>query len=203
MSSSVPFRVLLGALALTLPACGGNTSAHDFSSDVEECKSNLRAIFSGLSVYRHEKGRLPEEGGVAFFADLIASGVWENDPPKARILQCPGVPLESLSVAGTPPEDWFDDLEGVDGASSSYAGRDVENHPLASFPGPGTEPIVACDNHDGTNHADVTNVLMSDGSIVSLELATEIELGNLPEGTERIVVGPDALLPELRKLSLD
>jgi len=195
-------RYLLPLALSVLPACGGGTTAHQFSSDIEECKANLRSIFTGLDEYQREKGQLPKGSGVAFFAELISSGFWENNELNARRLTCPGVDLSQLGLAGRAPETWFEDLEAVNGESSSYAGRDNENHPLIKLHGPG-EALLACDNQHGPNHENVTNVLMSDGSILSLELETEIELGNVPEGTTELVVGPDSLLAELQVMSLD
>ena len=197
------FTLLVLLFALPFPACDDHPSGHSFSSDVEECKANLQAIYSGLTVYQHEHGQLPEKGGVAFFAELIHSGQWPNDSAHARILTCPGVATDQLALKDLAPEKWFADISKINGEWSSYAARDIEKFPLDVFPGPGTEAILACDNHHGPNHAEATNVLMSDGSILSLELKTEIELGNLPAGTTKIVVGPRAVIPELKKLSQD
>ncbi|MFT5286757.1 MAG: hypothetical protein ACI8TQ_002929 [Planctomycetota bacterium] len=197
------FTLPLIVLALGLTACSDSPSSHDFSSDVEECKANLQAIYGGLTVYQHERGGLPEKGGVPFFVALISSGQWENDAAHARILTCPGVSPDEIAIKGKAPETWYTDISKVDGNWSSYAARDIEKFPLEVFPGPGTEAIVACDNHHGLNHAEATNVLMADGSILSLELGTEIELGNLPEGTTNIVIGAKSLLPELQTLTLD
>ncbi len=191
------------ALGLLFPACSSETSAHQFDSDVEECKANLRSIFDGLINYQVEKGQLPNESGVRFFAALISSGYWDNSAERARSLICPGVAVEKLALKGDTPENWFSDLSSLTGDSSSYAGRNVVDSPLFNVPGPGTEALIACDNQYGENHDGVTNVLMSDGSILSLELETEIENGNLPEGTTRIVVGPDSALDFLRTLTLD
>ena len=195
---------LLAVLTLTFTGCGSEAgAAHDFSSDVEECKANLREIFAGLSDYAEAEGRAPEKSGVAFFAELISGGTWENDEAHARFLTCPGVPIETLAIAGKPPTEWFASLDGLTGDSSSYAGRDPVNHPLPGFPGPGTEALVACDNRHGANHEGITNVLLSDGSVLTLELEREKENGNVEEDAEVLVVGPDSPLPELRTLSLD
>jgi hypothetical protein len=198
---SLPLPALL--LAALSPACGDDVGAHDFSSDVEHCNANLRAIYRGLVDYELEHGAAPETSGVAFFATLIAGGTWENTEENARTLTCPGVPTENLSIAGKPPKEWYASLEGLDGSASAYAGRDQANHPLASFPGPGTEALVACDNHGGANHETVTNVLLADGSVLSLELEREKEAGNVPEDAEVLVVGQESPLEELRTLSLE
>ena len=199
--------LLLLALGLLVylyaPRNSADGRAHEFDSDSTECVANLRAIYDGLLSYVEENGRPPEGSGVAFFAELVASGHWPNDEEHARRLTCPGVALSELGLAGKPANEWFASLDGLDGTSSGYAGRDQAGWPVATLPSTRTEPLVACDNATGANHADVTNVLMGDGSILSLELENEIANGNVPEGTERFVVGPDADLPELSKLSLD
>jgi len=194
--------LLLSLVLCVSPACSSETSAHQFSSDIEECKSNLRSIYTGLDGYRRERGEWPEKTGVAFLAELIASGYWENTEANARLLTCPGVDVSQLGIAGRAPETWFNDLSTVNGESSSYAGRDAVKYRLPSTAGPG-DSLVACDNQHGSNHDNVTNVLMSDGSILSLELATEIELGNVPEGTTELVIGPTSTIEELKPLSLD
>ena len=194
---------LLLSLVLCLsPACSSESSAHQFSSDIEECKSNLRSIFTGLNGYRREHEQWPEQTGVAFFAELISSGYWENTEANARLLTCPGVDISKLGIAGRSPESWFNDLSTVNGESSSYAGRDAKKFRLSSLSGPGGS-LMACDNSHGPNHDNVTNVLMSDGSILSLELASEIEFGNVPAGITELVVGPSSTIEELKTLSLD
>ena len=194
--------LLLSLVLCVSPACSSESSAHQFSSDIEECKSNLRSIYTGLDGYRRERGEWPEQTGVAFLAELISSGYWENTEANARLLTCPGVDISQLGIAGRSPETWFNDLATVNGESSSYAGRDAKKFRLSSIPGPG-DSLVACDNQHGTNHDNITNVLMSDGSILSLELASEIEFGNVPVGTTDLVIGPDSTIEELKTLSLD
>ena len=203
MKFTPPILSFLITLGLVIPACSNETSAHQFESDVEECKANLRSIYGGLVDYQKKNGQLPSESGVRFFAELISSGYWENNAARARSLTCPGVALEKLALAADAPETWYSDLSSLSGKSSGYAGRNVNDSPLFNVPGPGTEALIACDNQHGANHDGVTNVLMSDGSILSLELETEIESGNLPEGTTQLVVGPESRLEFLQALSLD
>lgn len=195
-------RALLLAAALLAPSCGERVGAHEFSSDVEHCKANLREVYAGLRAYADREGHPPTGSGVAFFAELVTSGVWPRDEAHARLLTCPGVAPEELGLPASPA-DWFPSLEALGPDSSAYAGRDSERAPLPSFPGPGTEALMACDNQRGANHAGITNVLMADGSVLSLELATEQAAGRVPPGAERITVGPDSPLRELRALSAD
>ncbi len=197
-------RSVLPLLLLAVAGCGDDVGARTFSSDVEECKTRLRTIYEGLLGYATANGHAPEGSGVAFFAELVAGGTWPNDAEHARLLTCPGVSIEELGLAEKPPTEWFANLAGLGAASSAYAGRDQEHHPLAAFPGRGTEALLACDNHLRANHAGgVTNVLMADGSVLTLELEHEQELGNVPADATVIVVGPDSPLAELRTLRQD
>jgi hypothetical protein len=96
-------------------------------------------------------------------------------------------------------------VAALTGADSAYAARDTAAFPLAKFPsgGPEIEPLVACDNARGMNHAGCMNVLYSDGSVRTLSLAEEIDSGRLPEGTTTIPVGRNSPIPDLRKLSTE
>ncbi|MCH7572771.1 MAG: hypothetical protein IH891_07635, partial [Planctomycetes bacterium] len=116
--------------------------------------ANLKSIYDGLRAWQDETGNSPEESGVRFFGQLIASGFWEDTEEMRRTLTCPGanVPL----VENMPS---FADLEAITGDHSAYAGRDNANHPLPRFPTSGEEPLIACDNAHGMNHAGVLNVL--------------------------------------------
>lgn len=190
-------RVALAA-ALALAACSDGASArHDVGSDVRACTANLRAIYDGLLEYDRRFGRPPEESGVAFFAALVARRIWEDAPAARARLTCPGKGARPVP-AGTD----YARLSALTGESSAYAGRDVARAPLGAFPAGGKdlEPLVACDGALGMNHAGVLNVLYSDGSVRTVELAREIERGALPAGTESVAAGRGSPLPDLRKL---
>lgn len=176
---------------------------HDFASDVEECRDNLRRVYDGLIEYDSQHGGLPQGSGAVFLGQLIEAGVWENDEGHARLLQCPAASPESRGLL-TAPKTWFQPLSEVDGSRTSYAARNFKQYPLLEFPTPGNAPLVACDNEIGHNHASgVTNVLMADGSVVSFELEVEQAEGRVPREAQVLVVGPLAELEELRRMSLD
>jgi hypothetical protein len=101
-----------------------------------------------------------------------------------------------------PADTDYADLASLTAASSAYAGRDNAQAPLGDFPagGDALEPLVACDDALGMNHAGVLNVLYSDGTVRTIELAREIERGTLPASTTNVPVGPGSPLVELRKL---
>ena len=148
----------------------------DVASDVHACKENLRAVYAGLREYARVHGSAPAPAGQGFLRELIASGTWEDTPENRERLTCPG--------------------------SGGYAGRDTTHHPLPRFPSGGADlqTLIACDNVAGLNHAGAMNVLHSDGTVVTLQLAELIERGTLPAGTESIPVGPDSPLEALRVL---
>ncbi len=88
-------------------------------------------------------------------------------------------------------------------AGTGYAVRDFAAHPLVRFPTRGSEPILACDDVDGTTHDGVLNVLFADQSVRTIVFMREIEAGRLPVGTVALRAGPGAPLPFLAKLRVD
>lgn len=192
----VPLVVLALAAALYLwPR--GTTPIVDVPDDVNACATNLRAIYAGLLEAHARAGRVPSGSGIAFFAALIAEGVWEDTPAKRALLTCPG-PHAAPVPAGLD----FRASSALPPSASAYAGRDTSRFPLTKFPSGGAElePLIACDNAGGLNHEGCMNVLFSDGSVITLLLAQEIERGIVPPGTTNLPVGPDSPVPELREL---
>ena len=197
----IPLLILaLGAGLFWFTRTRGTSPRRDFGSDADACKENLRAIYSGLRDYKARFEDAPKHSGTAFFACLIAEGVWPNDAQHAERLTCPGSNAQPVP-AGTD----YGRLEELTPRSSAYAGRDTETHPLAKFPSGGLqlEALVACDGAIGLNHSEVLNVLYSDGSVRTFVLSDEIQSGRLPAGTENFVLGPDSPLPDLKKLVAD
>src|SRR5262249_7900501 len=149
------------------------------SAEVTACKTNLKNIYNGLMLYKGKYNSIPSQGGVRFFADLIARGAIENTKANAERLTCPGVEKASLAIRDIPWDQWWPALETINGSSSAYAGRDMKNQPLRQFPGSGREPLVADDNDGGMNHHTTTNVLYADGSVQTFELVDEQNKGTL------------------------
>lgn len=172
----VPLLVLAVAAALYLWNGPGATPIVDLPDDARVCAERLRAIHAGLLAYKQREGRLPGGSGPAWLEGLITDGVWPDEPEARLRLSCP---------ATTEP----------------YAARDTLAFPLAKFPsgGPEREPLASCGA--GRGHDGRWNVLHSDGSVVTLVLAHEIERGTLPAGTTTLSVGPGSPVPDLRKLS--
>ena len=171
---------------------------------VTACKRNLQSIYEGLMLYNTKHGKAPRETGVRFFAQLISHKVWENSEQNAKSLTCPGIDIGALELGAIEnSEDWFSDLDAIDGSYSAYAGRDCKNHPLRKFPGSGKEAIICCDNDGGMCHRTTTNVLYASGSVGSFEIADLIADGTLAEDEEILDVGPESPLDVLQKLSLD
>ncbi len=198
----VPLTIAILMLALFWWTRTGEPPSlrHDVSSDVRTCTSNLQAIYDGLRAYNDRFGRPPSGSGVAFFAELVSAGIWEDSPEARERLTCPG-----SGATPVPDATDFAQLASLTNASSAYAGRDSAAFPLTTFPagGPDNTALVACDNAHGMNHDGVMNVLFTDRTIQALYLDQLIESGALPPGTETIVVGPDSPLEELRVLSAD
>ena len=167
---------------------------HDVSSDVQTCKSHMMAIYKGLAS-QARTGEVDLSSGYDLVAGLLEKDLWERTPENLAKLTCPGpgatpVPEGALALPGTfGPE------------TSAYACRDMQAHPLQRFPsgGENNEPLLACDNASGMNHDGVMNVLYTDGTVLTLHVAREIELGRLPAGTTLIEVGPGSPHEDLRK----
>ena len=172
-------------------------------ANVTACSKNMEAIYQGLMVHNSKYDDIPQRSGVAFFASLISREAWENTEKYAKRLTCPAVKTSALpGLSGLDPEDWFRDIEVVDGDYSTYAGRDLDNHPLRKFPGSGKEALVADDNDGAMNHDTTTVVLYADGTVGTEENVELREEGLLGEG-EYLLVGPESQLEKLQKLSLD
>jgi prepilin-type N-terminal cleavage/methylation domain-containing protein/prepilin-type processing-associated H-X9-DG protein len=170
------------------------------SARVTACSKNLTNIYQGLLQYQAKYKELPRESGVRFFAQLYARKAMENTKTNAERLTCPGVDKGALALADLPWEEWWTDLERIDGSYSAYAGRDCKNHPLRKLSG--NDVLIADDNDPEMNHETTTNVLFGDGSVQTFELVKLEEEGTLMEG-EILTVGPDSKEPKLTVLSLD
>jgi len=170
---------------------------------VTGCAKNQTEIYKGMIAYQTKFGRLPkrENSGVRFLAILVASGTWENTKTSSEKLTCPGVDYSALAIGDLPMEDWYKDLELVDGEYSAYAGRDLQNFPLRKMGG--KDVLVADDNDGGMNHRTTTNVLYGDGAVRGIEIFTLQEEGILDPEEDLLIVGPESPVEELQVLSLD
>jgi len=191
--------VVLGlALGLWFWTERGEDPRAGVSADLEQCTEHLRHLYQALLAERQRTGALPAGSGVALFGGLIASGDLADTPENRRWLTCPGPGAEPVGAHTD-----YRDPATLDAGSSAYAGRDQVRHPLLKFPAGGSElePLIACDNAHGLNHAGAMNLLRTDGSVVVLTLERLIAEGVLPAGATTIPVGPDSPVPELAKLT--
>ncbi len=173
------------------------------AANVTACRANMQEIYKHLMIFNMKFGDLPRKSGVAFLGSLVESGVMENTESNVQRLTCPGVKISALGIADMQPEEWYADVERVDGSFSSYAARDMARHGLRQFPGSGKEVLVADDNDGGANHPDgATVVLYADGTVSTFEQYT-LETQGLLQKEELLIVGPDSQLEPLRKLSLN
>ena len=171
---------------------------------VSGCSANLREIHKGLILYNTKYKGIPNQGGVKFFAALIAKGAIENTKTNAERLSCPAIDKSSLAIGELPWEEWWSDLERVNGSYSAYAGRDLKNFPLRQgLNSSGKEPLVCDDNDGGLNHRTTTNVLYVDGSVQTFEFKALQEEGKITPDETTLVVGPDSPIDDLTKFMLD
>lgn len=171
------------------------------ASKVTACSQNLKAIHSGITLYQTKYKTLPNESGVRFFAQLYSRVAVEQTKTNAERLTCPAVDKGALDIGQLDWQDWWKDLELVEGSYSAYAGRDTKNYPLRKLSG--KEPLVADDNDGGMNHPTTTNVLYGDGSIQTFEVVLLRERGEIDPEEDLLQVGPDSPVEDLQKLSLD
>lgn len=174
---------------------------------VTACQANLQQLYKDLLVYHMKHEKLPTGSGVKFFAALITDGDVENTAKNAKRMTCPAVETSALQgIAGMKdPEDWFKNIDVVDGTFSAYAGRDMKHFPLRSWPGSGKEPLIADDNDSEVemNHPTSTCVLWADGSTTVIELLELREKGVLTADDKLLKVGPESPVETLRHLTLE
>ncbi|HPF15284.1 MAG TPA: hypothetical protein PLJ12_13550, partial [Planctomycetota bacterium] len=173
------------------------------NANVTACRSNLNEIGKGLMLHQTKHNSLPSQSGVAFFAALVARDIWEATETSTKKLTCPGVQLSSLtpSQEKIPMADWYKDLDRLDGGWSAYAGRDQKRFPIRKVTG--KEVLVADDNDPEGNHRTTTLALFGDYAVRSFEIVDEREAGRATPEDEFVMVGPDAWIEDLRKLTLD
>jgi prepilin-type N-terminal cleavage/methylation domain-containing protein/prepilin-type processing-associated H-X9-DG protein len=174
------------------------------NTKVAGCAGNLREIYKGLVLYNTKYKSIPKESGVKFFAAVIARDAIENTKTNAERLTCPAIEKSSLAIGDLPWEEWWADLERVNGDYSAYAGRDLKNFPLRQgLTSSGKEPLVCDDNAPTLNHRTTTNVLYADGSVQTFELKLLQEEGKVSKDETTLVVGPDSPVEDLTKFTLD
>ena len=173
---------------------------------ITACRANLGELYKQLLVYDMKHGDLPRGSGVKFFAAVIADGDLEDTPQNAQKMSCPAVKPRSLpGLASIEDErEWYKHLDQVDGTYSAYAGRNMKEFPLRSFPGSGEEPLIADDNDgDEQNHPTTTCVLWADGSVTTIELLELRKKGVITEDEKILKVGRDSQVEALRHLTTD
>ncbi len=172
---------------------------------ITACRANLGELYKQLVVYDMKHGDLPKGSGVKFFAAVIADGDLEDTPENAKKMSCPAVkPSALLGLASIDdPREWYKHLDQIDGTYSAYAGRDMKQHPLRSFPGSGEEPLIADDNEGDMNHPTTTCVLWADGSVTTIELLELRKKGVITEDEKILKVGADSPVEALHHLTTD
>ena len=170
---------------------------------VSGCNANLRQVYSGFQLYYTKYKSIPNQSGVKFFAAIYSKGAVDKTKTNAERFTCPAVEKSSLAIGSLPWEEWWNDLERVDGTYSAYAGRDLKNHPLRQWPASGKEPLVADDNDPTLNHRTTTNVLYADGSVQTFEIETLKDEGKVSQEEETVRVGADSPVEDLTKFTLD
>lgn len=173
-------------------------------ANVTACRKNLSSIGEGLVAYYQTFKHLPREGGARFHTSLIYDEIWESTELNARRLTCPAIDANSLvGIRDLPAEEWYVDEDAIDGSTTSYAGRDMREHPIRKYPVSGKEVLVADDNDPNGNHRTTTLALMGDYSVKEYELVELKDRGLVGKEEEFLLVGPGSPVEALQKLSID
>ena len=173
-------------------------------ANITACKSNMKAIAEGLNAYHAQFKGLPKEGGARFHTALVYNEIWESTEANARRLTCPAVSTDTLlGISDLPAEEWYVDKDAIDGSFTSYAGRDMREHPIRKYPISGKEVLVGDDNDGGENHKNVTVVLMGDYSTKEFNKKELQAQGLMSKEEELLPVGPTSPVEALQMLSLD
>jgi len=170
---------------------------------VSACRANLDNIGKGLIEYHATFKKWPSESGARFHCCLIGDKIWEATPSNAKRLTCPNVSSDSLAIRGLPEEEWYVDLEMIDGSYSAYAGRNTADHAIRLKTPSGKKVLVADDNDPDGNHRTTTLALMGDWTVREYELVDLQKRQLVDEEAEWLVVGSESPLEELQELSLD
>ena len=196
--------VIIGLLAAAVVP---NVMSAIRSGEEAACQQNLGKVRDGFLQYRQKYQKWPNQSGVGFFASLVTDKVWKPTIANTKRLNCPGVDLESLDpgVDEIPVEDWYatENADSINGAWSSYAGRDIRRARLRGAQGSGKTAMMADDNDPEGNHYTTTNVLWDDMTVRALELVEQQKAGLISEDETFIPVGPDSPIEGLRSLSID
>jgi len=173
-------------------------------ANVTACKSNMKAIGEGFNAYHAQFKGLPKEGGARFHTALVYNEIWEATEANARRLNCPSVPTDALQgIRDLPAEEWYVDKDAIDGSYTSYAGRDMREHPIRKYPVSGKEVLVGDDNDGQENHKNVLVVLMGDYNVTEFN-KKELQADGLMSKEEPwLTVGPTSPIEALQMLSLD
>ncbi|MCP3919473.1 MAG: prepilin-type N-terminal cleavage/methylation domain-containing protein [bacterium] len=189
--------ILMAFLVPQIPAAIDRTN-------VTACKANLGAISQGLLEYKAKYEKLPTGSGVHFFGALIADRVWDASDANSKRMTCPGVEESYLTPSqdGIPREEWYVDDDQMDAGYSTYAGRNVKDNPIRTYPMKSSEAVVADDNDPEGNHRTTTVVLWGDSTVRELEVVDLIKEGVLDEEAQFIPVGAESPVEALQKLSI-
>jgi prepilin-type N-terminal cleavage/methylation domain-containing protein len=201
--SLVEILVVITIIGVLLTLGIGQVRSAMDRSRVVSCQKHLRDIGDNMRIYKDQrnKGRWPKESGIRFLLTLYRDK--QVTGRATDIFLCPGVP-EVDNDDGGGPGSAYDDWDAISSDSIAYAGRDVEQHPIRNLE---DEVIASDDNESGPNHSTATNILYSDGDVVSWDLytdGTEVMAG-YPELLEQglLPVGPDSPYEPLRTLRVD
>lgn len=205
--SLVEILVVITIIALLMTLGFGAMQNVMENGRVVGCQDNLRQIGQGMITYKNirTKGRWPRESGARFLLTLYKDK--QITGRDVNCFLCPGTPSDynDGGESGEPGSS-YDDWESISSETLSYAGRDVDTHPIRSSDD-AVEIIAADDNEFVGNHKSVTNMLYGNGQVVPFDLQVDgsqyIEEFPALADLGYMIVGPDSPHPDLMKLRAD
>lgn len=191
----VVITIIAAIISIAVPIY---TSVQD-TKNVTLCKSNLRSIGNAIQLYHNRFRSYPRtSSGLQFLLEPLKTKIVDlNEKTIRNMYVCPGDD-DAASAVGPGVVEAYQDLENIDPAAVSYAGRNTKDYPLRRK-NAGAE-VIACDagGPDGRVfiHRDKINVLYLDQSVQDIDV---VKLPNAdPAAFE---VGPNSPLEALRKLN--
>lgn len=203
--SLVEFLVVITLIGLLMTYGFSTMQAARETAHESKCHDNLRQIGTAMLLFKdmRNKNRWPRESGMRFLLKLHQVG--EVTGRASDIFICPGT--QDFNDTGPTGEvgSAYDDWDNINSADISYAGRDVDAHPLR---GRNIADLVlaADDNEFGNNHSKIINVLYGDGSVQAWHYQMDggEVLAAYPELEETgLPVGPDSPVELFQVLRVD
>jgi len=170
-----------------------------YQSDAPHCQENLKSLGTTLQLHFARFNAYPKtRSGIRFLVAPLNTGTVPFTADSIRCLYICKTD-DCATRAGRNPLKAYRNLDNLDPAMISYAGRNTVDYPLD--PGNARNEPIACDaggiNGDIVTHGHVVHVLFLDGHV------EEVDVTDYLDSDGKLEVGPSSPVPLLRKLNKD